>query len=156
VDLLWLGAQPYPEDVKMKQLFSDRSGSLLRQAAYQAGLPIPPASKSALIAPTVWCMSELGKDILSSHIDRCRVFLDQVIELADPKVILALGSVAMRGVLRTREVGLEGRLGWHTLPSGHQVMVTYHPMNILSSPGLYSKFRGHLDEVKSKLKELKQ
>lgn len=153
VKLLWLGAMPGPEDVTQMRPFAGRPGSRLRQEAYISGLPMPP-EEGVLALNALWCWNEHSEGITNNHISNCRPYLDRILEICRPQLIVALGSVAMRSILRCREAGVENNLGWHTLPDGARVMVTYHPAFILRSPGFGPEWRKHLNEVKVALEAL--
>lgn len=147
VDVMWLIGHPTPEDLTTRRILSGAEGSLIRQEAYRAGLPIPPGGKS-VIASSVWCAVEDSKTLSGRYLNNCRPYLERLMELTKPKVVVALGSVAMRSLLRINLVGLEDRLGWHRLPDGTLMMVTYGPKFLFVHPGYTEVVREHLDQVK--------
>jgi uracil-DNA glycosylase family 4 len=70
----------------------------------------------------------------ADELSACRPFLDTQLGTLQPKVVLALGSVATQALLRTKEpIGkLRGRLH----PFGGAVLVpTFHPAFLLRNPG---------------------
>ena len=60
----------------------------------------------------------------------CRPFLVEQIEIIQPKVLVALGAVAVEGLLGSRRTMRELRGQWHTY-SGIPLMITYHPAYLL-------------------------
>jgi uracil-DNA glycosylase len=95
----------------------DKSGEWLYRALHKAGFANQAASQHAddglqLIdcAITAAChCAPPGNKPLPEEIANCRPFLSRTIELAQPRVLLALGQIAWRAALdETR------RLGWHS------------------------------------------
>ena len=150
VTLAWVGANPGDEDVEARMPMMGRAGLMLRQTAYQHGLPTPPQADCVML-PALWCHSPHTDGITGREIKNCRGYLDQMLAVCRPKVIIAMGSVAMRAVLRINEEAVEPRLGWHDLPTGSRVYITYSPAFILKSRGYKPDFDRHLSEVREYL-----
>jgi DNA polymerase len=154
VTLMWLTSNPGEDEFEQSRPFVGRGGSLVRQYAYIEGLSLPP-DPSTFVTYALWCHSIKSDSITSTHINNCRTHLDRILALTRPRVIIALGSIAARAILRHREVGLEGIIGrWHDTGTGTRVMVTYHPNFLLRSPGYTPEFQKHLAEVRSVLSSL--
>jgi len=148
IDLLWVATNPGEDDISSGVPMVGRTGSKLRQEAYLAGLPIPPDPK-CLIINALWCYSPETEGILATHIGNCRPHMDRVLDVVRPKVIICLGSIAMRSVLRTAKSEVSAMAGkLVVLPTGSCVMVTYHPNFLLKSPGFEMDFRKHLGVVR--------
>jgi len=60
----------------------------------------------------------------------CRPYLVEQIEIIQPKVLVALGAVAVEGLLGSRGTMRELRGRWHSY-SGMPLMITYHPAYLL-------------------------
>jgi len=82
----------------------DRSGDFLYQALYRAGFANQPTSthrgdglelKNAYIAAAVRCAPPDNKP-LPSELANCRPYFERELELIQPRVVLCLGSIAMR------------------------------------------------------------
>ena len=155
-DIAWVGSNPGLEEMEAGAPFFGRSGRFLRQSAYDAGLPIPPLP-GAIFMNALWCGSESSQGILATHIANCRPFLDRTLAIVRPKIIVALGNVAARAVLRVHgDIGMEQMHGtWHDSPIGARVLVCYHPAFILRSPGFGGDFVRALGMVSDALTALR-
>src|SRR5438876_4673958 len=60
----------------------------------------------------------------------CRPYLVEQIEIIEPKVLVALGAVAVEGLLGMRGTMRELRGRWHAY-NGIPLMITYHPAYLL-------------------------
>src|SRR5262249_21295707 len=60
----------------------------------------------------------------------CRPYLVEQIDIIQPTVLIALGAVAVEGLLGTRAAMRELRGRWHTYNS-IPLMITYHPAYLL-------------------------
>src|SRR6266852_1788219 len=60
----------------------------------------------------------------------CRPYLVEQIEIIQPKVLVALGAVAVEGLLGMRGTMRELRGRWHAY-NGIPLMITYHPAYLL-------------------------
>ncbi len=121
----------------------DRSGDWLYRALHRAGFADRPESvgrDDGLVLSDCWitavarCAPPQNR-LVGAEEAACRPFLTEELELLDPSVVVALGGVAFRGVLRVwsdlgREVprprprfghGVEVRVGAATL------LASYHP-----------------------------
>ena len=88
----------------------------------------------------------------------CRPFIERQIELADPKVLVALGGSSAKVLLRASDGILRLRGGWrvYRTPGGKEIpiMPTLHPAYLLRNPA-HKKlaWRDFLD-VKARLRSL--
>lgn len=154
VAVAWVVSNPDEEDLTGGGLCTGMAGSVLRQEAYSLGVPMPPHSDQAVILPALWCAGQDSSNMTNVHIGNCRPFLERLLGVAQPKVVIALGSVAARAVLGSRETSVP--TGWHQLPTGAQLMVTYHPRYLRRSPGFKPEFYSHLQAVRQYLDILKE
>ncbi|HTU03796.1 MAG TPA: uracil-DNA glycosylase, partial [Candidatus Sulfotelmatobacter sp.] len=65
----------------------------------------------------------------------CLPFLRAQVEIVNPRLLVALGATAAKGLLGPRAFGALGEVRgrWHDL-GGRPLMVTYHPSYILRNP----------------------
>lgn len=70
-----------------------------------------------------------------SEMAHCLPYLRAQIEIVDPRLLVALGSTAAKGLLGPRAFGALGEVRgrWHDL-GGRPLMVTYHPSYVLRNP----------------------
>ena len=64
----------------------------------------------------------------------CRPYLVEQIELVSPRVIVALGSTALRGLLGSTEGITRVRGKWKLFRGAIPVMPTFHPSYVLRQP----------------------
>src|SRR5947199_10830881 len=60
----------------------------------------------------------------------CGTYLTEQIDIIQPKVLVALGAVAVEGLLGTRGTMRDLRGRWHSY-NGTPLMITYHPAYLL-------------------------
>jgi uracil-DNA glycosylase family 4 len=145
--LLILGLAPAAHGANRtgRMFTGDRSGDFLYQALYRTGFANQPKSerrgdglalKNAYISATVRCAPPDNKP-LPEELANCRPYFEKDLVLLRPRVVLALGGIAMRaylGVLKGR-----GQISSHAeFPFGHGVsyalpgelprlFASYHP-----------------------------
>jgi DNA polymerase len=70
-----------------------------------------------------------------SEMAYCLPYLRAQVDIVDPRLLVALGATAAKGLLGTRAFGAlsEVRGRWHEL-GGRPLMVTYHPSYVLRNP----------------------
>jgi uracil-DNA glycosylase len=131
-DLMFIGEAPGVDEDKQGEPFVGRAGQLLtkiiksmnfaREEVYIANIlkcrPDTPAGTFGNRAPT------------PMEMQTCRPYLVEQIEIIQPKVLVALGAVAVEGLLGTRGTMRELRGRWHTY-NGIPLMITYHPAYLL-------------------------
>ena len=67
----------------------------------------------------------------TSEIDICRFWLDNEIEIVRPRIVVALGATAARGIMRKSLTINANRGRVITLPSGLRGLITVHPSYLL-------------------------
>ena len=65
----------------------------------------------------------------------CRPFLDEQIDIIQPRVIMALGAPAAKSFLRPGFANYEDGGRWYEGPAGIPLMVTFHPAYVLRQTG---------------------
>lgn len=84
------------------------------------------------IANTVKCRPPYNRDPQTEEAEACRSFLDAQIHILKPKMILALGKVAVRNLLKIQgEFSLNRYRGKIYDYNGIPLVVTYHPSALL-------------------------
>ncbi len=122
-DLLFVGEGPGAEEDKQGLPFVGRSGKLLdRLLVEELGM----TRDLCYIANVVKCRPPENRDPRPDEIAACRPWLEQQVELIQPKVVVTLGRFAAQLLLDTSEgiTKLRGR----SYPFGAAVLVpTLHP-----------------------------
>jgi DNA polymerase len=129
-DLVVIGEGPGADEDAQGKPFVGRAGQLLTKMLESVQL----SRDEVFITNTVLCRPPGNRNPEADELSACRPFLDAKLGVIQPKVILALGSVATQALLRTKEpIGkLRGRLH----PFGTAVLVpTFHPAFLLRNPG---------------------
>ncbi len=125
-DLLLVGEAPGAEEDLQGRPFVGRAGGLLTKMIEAIDL----RREEVYIANILKCRPPGNRDPLPSEVAVCRPYLDQQIEIVNPKIICALGRVAAQTLLdTTRSLG-ELRGFVHPF-RGRKLLVTYHPAALL-------------------------
>src|SRR5262245_64638019 len=131
-DLMFIGEAPGVHEDQQGEPVVGRAGQLLtrilkamkfaREDVYIANIlkcrPDTPAGTFGNRAPT------------PKEMQTCRPYLVEQIEIIQPKVLVALGAVAVEGLLGMRGTMRELRGRWHAY-NGIPLMITYHPAYLL-------------------------
>jgi DNA polymerase len=131
-DLMFIGEAPGMDEDKKGEPFVGRAGQLLtkilkamnfgREDVYIANIlkcrPDTPAGSFGNRAPT------------PKEMQTCRPYLVEQIEIIQPNVLVALGAVAVEGLLGMHGTMRELRGRWHAY-NGIPLMITYHPAYLL-------------------------
>jgi uracil-DNA glycosylase family 4 len=139
-ELMFVGEAPGADEDLQGEPFVGRAGELLtriiqtmgfsRQEVYIANVlkcrPDMPSGKSGNRPPT------------AEEMATCLPYLRDQIALIKPKVMVALGGVAMRGLLGADQPMKSLRGRWHQF-AGIPVMPTFHPSYLLRNQSLTEK-----------------
>ena len=90
--------------------------------------------KQVYIANVVKCRPPGNRDPEPAEVEACRPFLEQQVDIIDPRVVLTLGNFATRVLLGTKDgiTKLRGR----TYPyRGGMLVPTFHPAAALRGGG---------------------
>ena len=139
-DLMFIGEAPGVDEDQQGEPFVGRAGQLLtkilkamdfaREDVYIANIlkcrPDTPPGSFGNRAPT------------PTEMQTCRPYLVEQIEIIQPKILVALGAVAVDGLLGMRGTMRELRGRWHAY-NGIPLMITYHPAYLLRNQALSEK-----------------
>jgi DNA polymerase len=129
-DLVVIGEGPGADEDAQGLPFVGRAGQLLTKMLDSVQL----TRDEVYITNTVLCRPPGNRNPEADELAACRPFLDAKLGVIQPKVVLALGSVATQALLKTKEpIGkLRGKL--HQF--GDAVLIpTFHPAFLLRNPG---------------------
>jgi DNA polymerase len=130
-DLMFVGEAPGRDEDLKGEPFVGRSGQLLDRVMVEE---LGAGREQFFIANVLMCRPPGNRDPLPDEIDHCRPYLEQKIELIDPKVLITLGNFATRLLLDTKLgiTKLRGRVHRY----GSRLLVpTFHPSAVLRSGG---------------------
>ena len=131
-DLMFVGEAPGADEDAQGEPFVGRAGQLLTRIIKAMGF----AREEVYIANVLKCRpdtpgSKFGnRPPTPREMQTCRPFLMEQIDIIQPKVIVALGAVAVEGLLGTRAPMRELRGRWNSFNST-PLMITYHPAYLL-------------------------
>lgn len=129
----WLivGEAPGADEDAQGEPFVGRAGKLLNNMLLAIGLP----RNSVYIANVLKCRPPHNRNPSVAEMAHCTPFLNRQIELIQPRIILALGSIAAQHLLGTTLTIGKLRGKRHTYAnSGIPLVATYHPAYLLRRP----------------------
>ena len=131
-ELMFIGEAPGVDEDKQGEPFVGRAGQLLTRIIETMGL----AREKVYIANILKCRPDTSPGSFGNRpptpreMQTCRPYLVEQIDIIRPKVLVALGAVAVEGLLGTRGTMRELRGRWHSY-NGTPLMITYHPAYLL-------------------------
>ena len=131
-DLMFVGEAPGFDEDRHGEPFVGRAGQLLTRIIKTMGF----AREEVYIANVLKCRPDMPAGAYGNRaptpqeMQTCRPYLVEQIDIIQPKVMVALGAVAVEGLLGTRGTMRELRGRWHSY-SGMPLMITYHPAYLL-------------------------
>jgi uracil-DNA glycosylase len=131
-DLMFIGEAPGLDEDKQGEPFVGRAGQLLTKILKAMNF----AREDVYIANVLKCRPDTAPGSFGNRaptpteMQTCRPYLVEQIEIIQPRVLVALGAVAVEGLLGMRGTmrGLRGH--WHAY-NGIPLMITYHPAYLL-------------------------
>ena len=131
-ELMFIGEAPGVDEDKQGEPFVGRAGQLLTRIIETMGF----AREEVYIANILKCRPDTSPGSFGNRpptpreMQTCRPYLAEQIDIIRPKVLVALGAVAVEGLLGTRGTMRELRGRWHSY-NGTPLMITYHPAYLL-------------------------
>jgi DNA polymerase len=153
--ILIVSERPGDNEDVMGRAFVGRSGELLDRIMASIGLD---TNRDLLIVNVVKCKAEVDRAPTTQEVEACFPYLRRQIELMRPKVILLLGAVALKYLVKDRgdEVSMEEEAGHlFTAPDHPDVhfMVLYHPAFLLRDPRKKAVMWEHVKRLRAFLTE---
>jgi DNA polymerase len=147
--ILFVGEAPGDNEDKTGIPFVGRAGQLLDRYLYAVDIP----RESVYIANILKCRPPNNRDPLQSEEDRCINFLRRQTKLINPKIIVCLGRVSAKRIIKpdfmiTKEHGV-----WFEKNNIH-IMAVYHPSLLLRDPHKKEAMMEDMKKIKSKLIEI--
>ena len=128
-DVLFLGEAPGEHEDRAGEPFVGVSGQLLNRILSAMGL----AREEVYLANILKCRPPMNRDPKPEECVNCRPYLEEQLELVQPKHICCLGGTAANRLLGTKHTLGKMRGHWHDY-KGTPVLVTYHPAALLRNP----------------------
>ncbi len=171
VDVLFMGMNPYKDEVAMCRPFSGKAGKHLRNLINNSNMQY----LNIVIFNTIPCFIENNGDPEENVVSRCaNKFASEVIKYLKPKVVVFLGDIALKGfyhILRNKNVPEETckeiiKNVKHKIVkfSNNYVAHTYHPSylnynhNLMTYEKMVNMFNSIAEHIKpqSVVRELQQ
>jgi uracil-DNA glycosylase len=139
-DLMFVGEAPGADEDLRGEPFVGRAGELLTRIIETMGFQ----RSDVYIANVLKCRPDIPKGSSGNRqptpeeMETCLPYLRAQIEIIEPKVMVALGGVAMRGLFGTSEPMKSLRGRWHSF-GNIPVMATFHPSYLLRNQALTEK-----------------
>ncbi len=141
-DVFLIGEAPGREEDAIGRPFVGSAGKVLNKALAAAHL----SRKDVFITNVVKCRPPANRAPKTDEIEACRPYLRSQIEAVRPKVLVTLGSTALRGLLGPGSLMSEAR-GNDLAFDGIPVRSTYHPAALLYNRRFEAALRNDLREV---------
>jgi uracil-DNA glycosylase family 4 len=139
-DVMFVGEAPGADEDMQGEPFVGRAGELLTKIIQTMGFQ----RSDVFIANVLKCRPSMpagasgNRQPTPEEMETCLPYLRKQIELIQPKVMVALGGVAMRGLFGKIEPMKQMRGRWHAFGS-IPVMATYHPSYLLRNHAMSEK-----------------
>lgn len=150
--LCFVGEAPGEDEDLQGLPFVGRSGRLLDKTLTELGLDI---ENDIYICNILKCRPPNNRRPTEEETNFCIDYLEEQLKLVSPKVIVALGSTAVNGLINTT-YGITKIRGQFFKRRGTVVMPAYHPSYVLrngSSGPVYEDFKKDLQNAILKSKE---
>ncbi len=141
-ELVFVGEGPGADEDAQGLPFVGRAGKLLTQMIEAMGLQ----RKDVYICNVVKCRPPENRTPEDDEISTCSPFLLRQLEVIAPKVIVCLGAVAAKTLLKTNRGISQFRGQWLDY-RGSKLMATYHPAYLLRNPNAKGEVWKDLQKV---------
>jgi DNA polymerase len=141
-ELVFVGEGPGADEDAQGLPFVGRAGKLLTQMIEAMGLE----RKDVYICNVVKCRPPENRTPEDDEVNTCSPFLFRQLEVIAPKVIVCLGAVAAKTLLRTNRGVSQFRGQWLEY-RGSKLMATYHPAYLLRNPNAKGEVWKDLQKV---------
>ncbi len=128
-EVMFVGEGPGFDEDRQGLAFVGRAGQLLTKIVEAMGY----TRDQVFIGNVVKCRPPENRTPLPDEMAACLPYLREQIALLQPKVIVALGATAVKGLLQV-EIGITRLRGKWLEYNGIDLMPTYHPAYLLRNP----------------------
>jgi DNA polymerase len=148
-DLVFVGEAPGAREDELGEPFVGRSGKLLDQILQAIDL----SRKDVFILNVIKCRPPGNRDPLANEVEQCEPYLQQQLKIINPKLIVALGRVAAKTLLRLDDALQHMRTQQYEY-AGIEARVTYHPAALLRNPNLKKPAWEDFQAIRDRYREL--
>ena len=144
-DIMFIGEGPGADEDRLGEPFVGRAGKLMNMAFQAIGLK----RNEVYIANIVKCRPPANRNPEEDEAFSCLNYLRNQVMLVKPKIIVLLGSVALKNILG-KEYGITASRGKWVEKNGIKYMPTWHPAALLRDE---TKKIDFINDLKLVLKE---
>ncbi len=148
-DLMFIGEGPGADEDREGEPFVGRAGKLMNMAFDGIGIK----REEVYIANIVKCRPPSNRNPETDEAEACMDYLRNQVMLVKPKVIVLLGSVALKNILGN-EYGITASRGNWVERKGILYMPTWHPAALLRDENKKIEFWKDLKQVKEKMENI--
>jgi len=145
-ELMFIGEAPGADEDAQGEPFVGRAGQLLTKIIQAMGYQ----REDVYIANVLKCRPPENRTPLPEEVANCLPYLLAQIELIKPKVIVALGAIAMKALLDIQLGITKMRGNWYNF-RGIPIMPTFHPAYLLRNPAAKKEVWQDMQAVLAKL-----
>ncbi len=142
--VMFVGEAPGADEDAQGIPFVGRAGQLLNRVLEMVGMP----REEVYIANILKCRPPNNRTPTPEEIAVCMPFLIKQIEAIRPKVICALGAVAMNALMGRKMPITKVRGTTLKTPHGYTLIPTFHPAYLLRNPNEKKRFIQDLQMIK--------
>ena len=142
--VMFVGEAPGADEDAQGVPFVGRAGQLLNRVLEMIGMP----REEVYIANILKCRPPDNRTPAPDEMAACMPFLLKQIEAIRPRVICALGAVAMNALMGRKMPITKVRGTTLKTPQGHILVPTFHPAYLLRNPSEKKKFIQDLQDIK--------
>lgn len=148
-DLMFIGEGPGADEDREGEPFVGKAGKLMNMAFNGIGIN----REEVYIANIVKCRPPSNRNPEEDEANACIDYLRNQVMLVKPKVIVLLGSVALKNILGN-EYGITASRGNWVERKGILYMPTWHPAALLRDENKKIEFWKDLKQVKEKMENI--
>ncbi|MCI4458231.1 MAG: uracil-DNA glycosylase [Thermocrinis sp.] len=143
--VVFIGEAPGEEEDKLKRPFVGRAGQYLNSKLEQVGLK----REKVYITNVVKSRPPGNRTPTREEMITCLPYLRKEIEIIKPKLLVCLGSTAMKGILGKDYpiTKYRGQIFPYPYNPSIKVFLTYHPAYVLRNPSADKEFTEDLKKV---------
>lgn len=148
-DVMFIGEGPGADEDAQGLPFVGKAGKLMNMAFEGIGIE----RKDVYIANIVKCRPPSNRNPEDDETEACLNYLRNQVMLVKPKIIILLGSVALKNILG-KDYGITASRGKWIEKKQIMYMPTWHPAALLRDENKKIEFWKDLKQVKEKIKNL--
>ncbi|MCL2383340.1 MAG: uracil-DNA glycosylase [Oscillospiraceae bacterium] len=143
-NVMFIGEGPGADEDIQGEPFVGRAGKLMDMALNGLGIK----REELYIANIVKCRPPGNRNPEPDEVSSCIEYLKSQIELVDPKIIVLLGSVALKAILG-QEYGITASRGKWIEKDGRMYIPTFHPAALLRDEDKKIDFWSDMKSIQS-------